>query len=132
MVSCNACLVDIGEKDAIEPHVFIDGKEVDVEFALERAAELKVRSLKAYLEDEADSHPKLPGWEFTYTLVKQTIKGAKVFDGDEEDAEAAGWVENEFGWVCAECTGSVGEYGTSVETGDEMTKLLQTYEESSK
>jgi len=29
----------------------------------------------------------------------------KVFKGTKYEAEKAGWLENEFGWVCPECSG---------------------------
>ena len=39
----------------------------------------------------------------------------KVFSGTKYQAEQAGWVENEFGWVCPECSGNLPEEGSSTE-----------------
>ena len=35
---------------------------------------------------------------FCTSCIEETL-----FDGTPEEAEAAGWVENEFGFVCPEC-----------------------------
>ena len=60
------------------------------------------------------THQKTITWEsvpnHNYTIKEETRvvpeEQDKVFSGTKHQAKQAGWVENEFGWVCPECSGN--------------------------
>lgn len=51
-----------------------------------------------------DSKPN-PNYEVKEEEKEILEETDKVFTGSKSEAEKAGWVENEFGWVCPECSG---------------------------
>lgn len=62
-------------------------------------------TLALFAAEGVDIHPKLPHYELHCRQVTVPVAQDKVFDGTEDEAEAAGWVQNEFGWVCTDCVG---------------------------
>jgi hypothetical protein len=61
------------------------------------------------------THPKVNGFKFRLSYQVVPIDSDKVFDGTPKQALKAGWVENEFGWVCKDCAGTEFEIGGSAD-----------------
>jgi hypothetical protein len=64
------------------------------------------------------------GIRFEIQKTKTTVDLDKKFDGNEADAIAAGWQENEFGWVCQDCATPVDEYSGAVELSEALVKAI--------
>ncbi len=83
---------------------FAKEKEIDG-----RQIQAAIEALNTSDEGTRKCYRQLPGFLFTVTGHDQQIQQPKSFDGTEEQAEAAGWVQNEFGWCCVECQGTAHE-----------------------
>ncbi len=74
-----------------------------------RQIQAAIQALNDADEGTRKCYRQLPGFLFTVTGHDQQIQQPKAFDGTEEQAEASGWVCNEFGWCCVDCQGTAHE-----------------------
>lgn len=105
-VVCTSCNVLVPQMQARRA-VFFTGLEVGVEEFLDTAE--RVHKVNRWEATQAllhqNRHPRLLGYEFKDVEAEVMVNAEKVFDGTEEQALAAGWQENEFGFVCTTCAG---------------------------
>jgi len=111
---------------------YLNGQEVLIYIPLRESTYLKLSSPYA---DGTNTkvHPKLKKMGFSVQVESRPTNRYvdKTFDGDEDQALAAGWVENEFGMVCPECNGGcdTGDSTSNLELKDILTTMLITQEE---
>jgi hypothetical protein len=74
-----------------------------------RSIQTAIRQLEGCDEGTRKAYRQLPGFVFEVVGHDQQVQQPKAFDGDDAQAEAAGWVQNEFGWCCTDCQGTAHE-----------------------
>lgn len=119
-IVCTSCTVTVPqEKEVASAFRVASGEEVQLSELTAAWAKtgLPPQVLMGYLNDGV-SHPALP--EYSFQVVKKLVdtEVEKCFDGTEEEAEAANWVQNEFGWCCADCSGVAYETEDGTATGE--------------
>ena len=117
MITCTSCTVKTPK--LVKILVIIDketGKEVPLPdghhiesnhgalFLTQRISKVLVNNGKKSLTWESKFNPRYDVKETERTINQESDK---VFNGTKLEAEAAGWVYNEFGWVCPECGGDL-------------------------
>jgi len=105
MIFCTCCSVDVPV--SVPERVWRNassGEVVSYQEVLDAASSDLVEALMRS-DMEGTPPPAVPGFVCAEEEVEGTSSEPKVFDGTEEQAEAEGWLQNEFGWVCRDCSG---------------------------
>ena len=123
MITCTSCTIKtpklvktlvITDKETGKEVPLPDGHHIESNhgelFLTQRIAKVLVTNGKKNLTWDSKVNPKYSVEEGERTINQETDK---TFSGTKLEAEAAGWVLNEFGWVCPDCTGDLDEEGPS-------------------
>lgn len=129
-IVCTSCVIQVPEPHQVIKFYRKQGrKSVEMSpedvFAEAHEVGLSMDVVVAYAEEGSKGHKALPGIEFKTVVEEVMVDKEKVFDGNEEQALKAGWVENEFGYVCPDCADT--DAGSSESSGsleDFITGLL--------
>jgi len=118
-IVCTACTVKTAKKAPVYEIYDAHGVPSTVDEVLFHSRE-SWASVVHYFGSEPPTnifltHPRVPGAKFRASIQTVVEENDKVFDGTEKQALKAGWVENEFGWVCKECAGTEFEIGGSAD-----------------
>ena len=124
MITCTSCTV--WTRKLVKTLVITDketGKEIplpegyhigglgDKLALVQRISQVRMVNGKKSITWESKENPR-----YTVENGERTInqESDKTFNGTKLEAEAAGWVENEWGFVCPNCTGDLDDEATSV------------------
>jgi hypothetical protein len=115
MIVCTSCTIKtpklvktlvITDKETGKEVALPDGHHIegtgDKIVLVQRIAKVLIKDGKKSLTWESKENPR-----YTVENGERTInqESDKTFNGTKLEAEEAGWVSNEFGFVCPECTG---------------------------
>ena len=115
MITCTSCTVKtpklvkiliIIDKETGKEVPLPDGHHIDSEgkALIQRISKVLVNNGRKSLTWESKFNPRYDVKNEERTINQESDK---VFNGTKLEAEAAGWVENEWGFVCPECGGDL-------------------------
>jgi hypothetical protein len=119
MITCTSCTIktpklvktlvitdkETGKEIPLPDGHHIEGTGKDL-ILVQRTARVYLNNGKKNLTWDSKVNPRYSVEEGERTINQETDK---TFGGTKLEAKATGWVLNEFGWVCPDCTGDLDE-----------------------